>query len=74
MEVLGVLQDLVERRCLMKCQEEDRALWVLNFGWEGEEDWDEGEILRFFDGGDFFPPAVVVVKMKQPRWTKRMRR
>ncbi|WVZ25984.1 hypothetical protein V8G54_004528 [Vigna mungo] len=51
--------------CLMKCQEEDRALWVLNFGWEGEEGWDEGEILRFFDGGAFFPSAAVV-KMKQP--------
>lgn len=53
----------------MKCQEEERAFWVLNSGWEGEEGWDKGEILRFFDGGVCFP---VVVKMKQPRW--RMRR
>lgn len=49
--VLVVLHDLVEKRCLMKCQEEERALWVLNLGWEGEEGCDKGETLRFFDGG-----------------------
>lgn len=69
--VFGVLQDLVEKRCLMKCQEEERALWVLNLVWEGEEGWDKGEVLRFFDGGDCFP---AVVKMKQPRWTKRIKK
>lgn len=44
---------LVEKRCLMKCQEEESALWVLNFGWEGEDgcECDEGEILRFFEDG-----------------------
>lgn len=35
--VFVVLVDLVEKRCLMKCQEEERALWVLNLGREGEE-------------------------------------
>lgn len=35
--VMAVLQDLAEKRCLTKCQEEERALWVLNLGWEGEE-------------------------------------
>lgn len=34
---VAVLQDLVEKRCLMKCQEEERALLVLNLGCEGEE-------------------------------------
>lgn len=49
--VVAVLQeDFVERRCLMKCQEEERAFWVLNLGWEGEEGWDKGETLRFFEG------------------------
>jgi hypothetical protein len=32
-----VLQELVEKRCLMKCQEEEMALWVLNLGCEGED-------------------------------------
>lgn len=67
--VVGFLQDLVEKRCLMKCQEEEMALWVLNLGWEGEEGWDKGEIFRFFNGGAWWLSSflVVVVKMKQPR-------
>lgn len=60
----------------MKCQEEEMALWVLNLGCEGEEGCDKGEILRFFDDGGkwllLLSSCFVVVKMKQPRWTRRM--
>lgn len=69
-----VLQDLEEKKCLMKVQEEERALRVLNLGWEGEGCWEceTGETLRFLEGGLWVscnppsppPPAE---KMKQPR-------
>ena len=54
------------------------ALWALNLGWEGEEGCDKGEILRFFDDGGkwlwllLLSSCFVVVRMKQPRWTRRM--
>lgn len=77
------LQDLVEKRCLMKVQEEERALWVLNLGWEGEGcccccwECETGETLRFFEGlrvsWRASSPAVVE-EMKQPRWRRRTKR
>lgn len=42
-------QDFAPKRCLMKVQEEEKALWVLKLWWEGE-DCNTGGALRFFDG------------------------
>lgn len=30
--VVTVLHEFLQKRCLMKCQEEERVLWVLNLG------------------------------------------
>jgi hypothetical protein len=56
-----------EKIRLKKDQEEERALVVLNEGGDGREL--RREPLRFFEGRWSF----VVVKMKQPRWRRRMK-
>jgi hypothetical protein len=69
-EELIVLQEFEEKTRLRKDQDEERAL----LGFDGEEWWERprGETLRFFEKRWTWWSLLVVVKMKQPRWMRRM--